>query len=136
MQFVHGQFAYTPRATTVHTHMRDVLRERRGVCQDFAHVLLGMCRAVRIPARYASGYLYNGGGGLAGTEASHAWCEVYLPGVGWRALDPTNNQPADERYIKIGVGRDYADIAPVRGNYKGTTRKTMTVQVSVTRLDG
>ncbi|EEF62836.1 transglutaminase family protein [Pedosphaera parvula] len=136
MRYIHGSFTYTPQSTNVNTMVEEVIQLRRGVCQDFAHLMLGMCRSLKIPARYVSGYLYNGPGGvLQGSQASHAWCEVYLPQLGWRALDPTNNQPADENYVKVAVGRDYADIVPVKGSYKGTREKTMTVHVEVTSLE-
>jgi transglutaminase-like putative cysteine protease len=135
MRFIHSRFTYDPSATNVNTHMIEVLQQQRGVCQDFAHVMLGMCRAMRIPARYVSGYLYNGPADqLTGAQASHAWCEVFVPDLGWRALDPTNNQPADERYIKVAVGRDYADAAPIKGNYKGTADRELAVEVQVTAL--
>jgi transglutaminase-like putative cysteine protease len=95
--------------------------------------MLGMCRSLKIPARYVSGYLYNGPlDQLEGAQASHAWCEVFIPDFGWRALDPTNDQQADERYIKVAVGRDYADIVPVQGTYRGAGTKKMTVEVNVT----
>jgi len=126
MRFVHAQFRYEPSSTTVHTHMRDVLRDKRGVCQDFAHVMLGLCRVLKIPALYVSGYLAT-----ETASATHAWVEVLIPGVGWRALDPTHNRPVDEAYIKIAVGRDYADVPPVTGNYKGTTNRTMSVAVNI-----
>jgi transglutaminase-like putative cysteine protease len=133
MQFIHSNFEYVPAATTVNTPIAEVIEHRKGVCQDFTHVMLGMCRALRIPARYVSGYLYNGPKDeLEGAQASHAWCEVYIPDYGWRGLDPTNNQQADERYIKVAVGRDYADIVPVQGSYRGTGMKKMTVEVNVT----
>ena len=136
MRFVHNNFSYTPLATHANTHMLEVLEQRRGVCQDFAHVLLGMCRTLKIPARYVSGYLYNGPADqLVGAQASHAWCEVFVPDFGWRALDPTNHRLADEHYVKVAVGRDYADIVPVKGHYKGTRDKTMTVEVRVTRME-
>jgi transglutaminase-like putative cysteine protease len=135
MRFTHGNFAYVPNSTHVGTVMTEVIAQGRGVCQDFAHVMLGMCRSLKIPARYVSGYLYNGPDGqLLGSQASHAWCEVFLPGIGWRALDPTNNQLADERYVKVAVGRDYADIVPVKGSYKGPREKSMKVTVQVTHL--
>lgn len=134
MRFIHDHFAYVPSSTSVSTHMTDVINQRRGVCQDFTHVMLGMCRSLRIPARYISGYIYNGPEEhLTGSQASHAWCEVYLPGIGWRGLDPTNSRQADEHHVKIGVGRDYADIVPVKGRYRGTSKKTMSVEVSVKR---
>lgn len=126
MKFVHGQFKYEPNSTSVHTHMRDVLRERRGVCQDFAHVMIGLCRTLKIPALYVSGYLAT-----EAASATHAWVEVLIPGIGWRALDPTHDRQADETYVKIAVGRDYADVPPLTGNYKGTTDRQMQVQVSI-----
>lgn len=136
MAYVHKEFVYTPNVTTVHTHMRDVLEDKRGVCQDLAHVMIGFCRAIGIPALYVSGYLYNGPRDqLIGTQASHAWCEVFLPGIGWRGLDPTNNQQVDERYLKLAVGTDYADVPPVRGTYKGTTNRKMSVEVHIESLE-
>ena len=136
MGHVHSTFTYTPNVTSVHTHMRDVLHDRRGVCQDFAHVMLGLCRAIHIPALYVSGYLYNGPlDQLLGSQASHAWCEVFIPGLGWCGLDPTNNQRTDERYIKLAVGSDYADVPPVRGHYKGTTDRRMDVEVQVSQIE-
>jgi transglutaminase-like putative cysteine protease len=136
MQHIHREFAYSPTATNVHTHMREVLRLKRGVCQDFAHVMLGVCRALKIPARYVSGYLYNGPADqLRGAQASHAWVEVYLPGLGWHGLDPTNNGQPDERYVKIAVGRDYSDVTPIKGTYRGTPERKLSVDVLVTALD-
>jgi transglutaminase-like putative cysteine protease len=136
MRFIYGKFAYVPNSTTVSTVMTEVIAHRRGVCQDFTHVMLGMCRSLKIPARYVSGYLYNGPDGhLLGSQASHAWCEVYLPDLGWRALDPTNDKLADERYIKVATGRDYSDIVPIQGSYKGTRTKTMKVSVKVVHLE-
>jgi transglutaminase-like putative cysteine protease len=136
MAHVNQAFTYTPAATTVHTHMRDVLRLRCGVCQDFAHVMIGLCRALKLPARYVSGYLYNGPADqLRGAQASHAWVEVYLPEFGWRGLDPTNNQQPDERYVRVAVGRDYADVSPLRGRYHGTGERKMSVDVLVSALE-
>jgi transglutaminase-like putative cysteine protease len=132
MSLVFREFSYDPGATTVQTHVNEVLRGRRGVCQDFAHVMLAMCRALGMPARYVSGYLYNGPRqSLRGAQASHAWCEVFVPGTGWSGLDPTNDQPADERYVKVAVGRDYADVAPVQGRYRGTAEQELAVEVDV-----
>jgi transglutaminase-like putative cysteine protease len=133
MQFIHSDFEYEKASTTIYTPVAEVIEKRKGVCQDFTNVMLGMCRSLKIPARYVSGYLYNGPKDqLEGAQASHAWCEVYIPDLGWRALDPTNNQQADERYIKVAVGRDYADIVPVQGTYRGAGTKKMTVEVNVT----
>ncbi len=124
MRFVYGHLKYESASTHVHTHMRDVLAQRRGVCQDFAHVLLGLCRAVKIPARYVSGYLAT-----EAASATHAWIEVLLPGLGWRGLDPTHNCQPGETYVKLAVGRDYADVAPVSGHYVGTTERRLEVLV-------
>lgn len=136
MHWVHAEFRYEAGSTSVNTHIEEAFRLRRGVCQDFTHVVLGLCRAVGIPARYASGYLYNGPrDSLVGAQASHAWPEVFLPGVGWIGFDPTNDTLADERYIKVAVGRDYDDVAPVRGSYHGSGHCKMTVTVEVEKLD-
>lgn len=130
MQYVHQNLVYQPNSTHVHTHMREVLAARHGVCQDFAHVMLGLCRSLQIPALYVSGYLAT-----ETASATHAWIEAFVPGKGWQALDPTHNRQLDEAYVKIAVGRDYADVPPVRGTYTGTTERTMTVDVKVQKRD-
>lgn len=135
MAWIHREFRYEAGVTSASTHLEEAFAMRCGVCQDFTHVMLGLCRSVGIPARYASGYLYNGPrDSLVGAQASHAWSEVYLPGAGWIGFDPTNNTLADERYVKIAVGRDYDDVAPVRGSYNGTGHCRMEVQVEVEKL--
>ncbi len=135
MEWIHREFHYEPGATGVKAHLEESFALKRGVCQDFTHVMLGMCRTVGVPARYASGYLYNGPrDSLVGAQASHAWCEVYLPGAGWIGFDPTNNTLADERYVKIAVGRDYDDVAPVVGSYRGTAHCRLEVCVEVEKL--
>lgn len=136
MRHIKGEFRYAPDATHVHSRACDVLQLRAGVCQDFAHVMIGLCRALKIPARYVSGYLYNGPADqLKGAQASHAWVEIYLPGLGWIGLDPTNDQIVDGRYVKIAVGRDYADVPPIRGSYIGPAQSAMTVDVLVTAME-
>ena len=130
MRFVHTHLTYESKSTQVHTTMRDVLTLRRGVCQDYAHVMLGLCRTLRIPALYVSGYLAT-----EIASATHAWVEVFIPGFGWQGIDPTHNCLPDQNYVKIGVGRDYADVPPVSGTYKGTTERTMTVDVKISRRD-
>lgn len=135
MEWIHREFRYAPGSTAVTTHLVETFAIRRGVCQDFTHVMLGMCRAVGVAARYASGYLYNGPkDSLVGAQASHAWCEVYLPEAGWIGFDPTNNTLADERYVKLAVGRDYDDVAPVVGSYRGSGHCRMEVRVEVEKL--
>lgn len=135
MGCIYREFTYAPQTTTASTHIREVLETKRGVCQDFAHVMTGLCRALGIPARYVSGYLYNEGSDvLRGTQASHAWCEVYIPEHGWYGLDPTNNTFADERHIKLATGRDYHDAAPVTGHFDGPPGATSMLEVEL-RID-
>lgn len=132
MHEVHRGFRYEPNATDVSTRSDDVLKSRAGVCQDFAHVSLGLLRSLKIPARYVSGYLYNGPADqLKGAQASHAWVEAYLPGHGWCALDATNDRLVDGQYVKVATGRDYADVSPLRGTYRGTPLRQLTVDVLV-----
>jgi len=128
-------FTYDTKATSVQTTIDDAIRWRAGVCQDFAHIMIGVARLAGIPARYVSGYLFSGqAGGVLGAEASHAWCEFYLPPHGWVGFDPTNDTAIDDRFAKIGVGRDYRDVSPVRGVYKGASRSTMSVNVEMEAL--
>ena len=132
MEFIHREWEYQPDATTASTHMEEVLHNRRGVCQDFAHLMIGLCRSLGIPARYVSGYLYNGPEAhLRGAQASHAWCEVFLPGHGWFGFDPTNNIAAEEWHVKIATGRDYDDAAPVSGHFSGPPGVNSSLEVTV-----
>ena len=125
-RFVHSHLKYVSSSTSVHTHMQEVLAQRHGVCQDFAHVALGLCRAVKIPALYVSGYLAT-----EAASATHAWIETFLPEIGWRGVDPTHNCQVNQSYLKIAVGRDYADVAPVSGHYKGSQQRQMDVSVQI-----
>jgi len=138
MGFINREFKYQSASTNVHTHMREVIQAKTGVCQDFAHVMIGLCRALKIPARYVTGYLYNGPAEqLKGAQATHAWVEVYLPGPGWCGLDPTNNRVTDGHYVKVAVGRDFADTTPHKGTYRSSNpgKGKLMVDVLVTRLD-
>jgi transglutaminase-like putative cysteine protease len=130
-QHIYRRFAYRPNSTGVNTRATDVLKLRMGVCQDFAHVHLGLCRSMGVPARYVSGYFFNDTRRPGEIEASHAWVEAWVPGHGWAAYDPTHDRMADERYVKVAVGRDYADIRPVNGTYRGAPTRTLKVEVSV-----
>jgi transglutaminase-like putative cysteine protease len=130
-EHIYRRFAYRPKTTGVNTLATDVLKLRMGVCQDFAHVHLGLCRSMGIPARYVSGYFFNDTRRPREIEASHAWTEAWVPGYGWVAYDPTNQRPADERYVKVAVGRDYADIRPVNGTYRGAPTRSLRVTVKV-----
>ena len=133
---IYRRFAYRPHTTGASTRATDVLKLRMGVCQDFAHVHLGLCRSIGIPARYVSGYFFNNTRRAREPEASHAWIEAWLPGYGWAAYDPTHDRVADERYIKVAVGRDYADISPVSGTYRGAPTRSLKVHVSVREAKG
>ncbi len=114
-------FTYDRSATSVRTTVDESVRLRGGVCQDFAHILVALCRFHAIPARYVSGYIFSGQeSAILGAEASHAWCEAYLPPHGWVGYDPTNDKRIDDGFVKIAVGRDYRDVSPVRGVYKGS----------------
>jgi transglutaminase-like putative cysteine protease len=138
MVTIYSTFTYDPTATDVHTTVVETIKLRRGVCQDFAHLMIAVCRMKGIPARYISGYHFIGdlqGGHADFTQASHAWVEAYVPGVGWLGFDPTNNGLMDWRYVKIGHGRDYNDIVPVKGVYSGTSKQTLSVEVDVRVLN-
>jgi transglutaminase-like putative cysteine protease len=148
---------YEQHVTTVATTVPEVLKGGAGVCQDFAHVLLGLCRAVNIPARYVSGYIVARAGGPAqsqtlgsmsqsqllpgpvgpsrGAGASHAWVEAYTPTHGWRGFDPTNDLLASTHHVKMGIGRDYADVPPTRGTFRGLAQEQLAVDVVTRVLD-
>lgn len=133
MRAVFYSMKYEPGTTNVHTSSQEVLALQAGVCQDFAHLMLSLCRSNNIPARYVSGYLY-GPSSSADNAASHAWVDVFIEGKGWISLDPTHNCAQSERYVRIGIGRDYADVPPTRGTYKGTAEEKLSVKVSVREL--
>jgi transglutaminase-like putative cysteine protease len=135
------EFAFDPGFSDVSTPLADVLTHRRGVCQDFAHLAIGTMRSLGLPARYVSGYVENepapGEPKMVGADASHAWCSVYIPGWGWLDVDPTNDQVPPRCHVTVGWGRDYADVAPVRGVVFGSpAAQELVVAVEVTRLDG
>jgi transglutaminase-like putative cysteine protease len=135
---INSSFRYEPGVTDVHSTSAVVMALGRGVCQDFAHIMLAVCRELNVPARYVSGYLFGGGSTPDGhDEASHAWCEVYCGDArGWTGFDPTHKTlVVDDRYIKIGTGRDYGDVPPVRGTYKGTSAEKLSVAVRVSSLE-
>jgi transglutaminase-like putative cysteine protease len=138
MARIHAEFAYEPGFTNVATPLEAVFRHRRGVCQDFAHLAIACLRAIGLPARYISGYLETeappGQDKLVGVDATHAWCSVYLPGGTWVDFDPTNNQLPGERYITLAMGRDYGDVAPVKGIVLSSGEHELDVSVDVRRL--
>ena len=137
-QQLYQSFDYKPKSTRVDSPIDRALTTRAGVCQDFAHIAIALIRTrLRIPCRYVSGYLYHDEHARDRSEeaATHAWIEAYLPELGWVGLDPTNNLVAGERHIRTAIGRDYADVPPTHGLYRGRTRSELTVAVRVTRSE-
>jgi transglutaminase-like putative cysteine protease len=132
---IHADFEFEPGATTVSTQVDEVLEQRSGVCQDFAHLMLACLRGQGLPARYVSGYLRTdpppGRARLLGVDASHAWVAAYSPKHGWVELDPTNDTRADQRYITLAWGADFADVVPLRGVILGGRGQSMGIAVSV-----
>ncbi|WP_025691874.1 transglutaminase family protein [Paenibacillus zanthoxyli] len=134
---IYEQFTYDPGATSVNTTVKKALKLKRGVCQDYAHLMIAVCRSVGLPSRYVSGYHYVSdlqGGNADFEQASHAWVETHIPGTGWLGFDPTNNVEVNWRYVKLGHGRDYKDIVPVKGVYRGVAGE-LEVTVDVQLLD-
>jgi transglutaminase-like putative cysteine protease len=129
------RFAYSPRSTRVDSPIDDALTTRSGVCQDFAHISIALVRQLGVPCRYVSGYLSGDAedGVRSSDDATHAWFEAFLPDLGWVGFDPTNNLIASDRHIRVAIGRDYADVPPTRGVYKGDSamRSELGVAVSV-----
>jgi transglutaminase-like putative cysteine protease len=138
MRRIHTDFAFTPGFTMVSTPLSVVMRERKGVCQDFAHLAIACVRSMGLPARYVSGYIETispvGVEKLIGVDASHAWFSVYIPDLGWLDFDPTNNVLPGDQHITIGWGRDYADIAPMKGVLLSSGTHRLAVFVDVKRL--
>jgi transglutaminase-like putative cysteine protease len=139
---IHREFAYDPTATTTSTPVEEVFALKRGVCQDFAHLQIACLRSLGLAARYVSGYISNerppgtdGPGGMVGADASHAWLACWGGCDGWLDVDPTNDCPAGTLHVTIGWGRDYADVAPVKGVCIGGGAHGMEVAVLVSRID-
>jgi transglutaminase-like putative cysteine protease len=132
------EFKYEPTATDVSTPLAQVLRERCGVCQDFAHLAVGCLRSLGLAARYVSGYLETrpppGRTRLVGADASHAWASVYVPGFGWLDFDPTNNVFPSLGHVTVAWGRDYSDVSPLKGVVLGGGAQQVTVSVDVERV--
>ena len=138
---VYEALSYVKKSTAVDSPIEDALQSRRGVCQDFAHIMISLVRNVNIPCRYVSGYLYHNSenaGNVADRStdgATHAWVEALLPGLGWIGFDPTNNLIVGGRHIRTAVGRDYADVPPTLGTMKGPAETELQVRVRVTPSD-
>jgi len=131
---IHAEFKYEPNTTSIDTPVLEALKTKRGVCQDFSHVLIGALRSQRLAARYVSGYLRSGAD-YQGAEASHAWVSVYLPGTGWVDVDPTNDVRPATGHLTLGWGRDYGDVTPVKGIALGGGQQLVEVEVRVEPID-
>jgi len=127
---IYRTFEYSPKTTRVDSPIDEALSLRKGVCQDLAHIMITLARHLQIPCRYVSGYLYRGEGRSTG-EATHAWVEAYLPDLGWVGFDPTNNTVTDERHVRVAIGRDYADVPPTRGVFRGKAESELAVTVRI-----
>lgn len=136
---IYRDFEFDPKATTVHTPLEELLKLRRGVCQDFAHLAIGCVRSMGLPCRYVSGYLRTtpppGKPRMIGADASHAWASVHCGPLGWVDFDPTNNALIGESHISIGWGRDYGDVCPIQGVFVGGGEHSMGVSVDVIPAD-
>lgn len=130
-RFIKDQFTYAQDVTHASSPIDDVLREKKGVCQDFAHLMIGILRSFGLPTRYVSGYLHRPGR----ESQSHAWVETWLPTVGWFGIDPTNDCLIDENFVKVAVGRDFTDVPPNKGVCRGTADQTISVRVETRELD-
>lgn len=139
MQRIYTDFTFKPGATNVTTTLKEVMKERKGVCQDFAHLAIACIRSVGLPARYVSGYIETeapeGKEKLFGVDASHAWFSIYIPNTGWIDFDPTNNIIPGQQHITIGWGRDYADITPLKGVILSSGKHKLSVSVDVRRTN-
>jgi transglutaminase-like putative cysteine protease len=149
---IHRDFRYDPSATSLATPLHDVLAQRHGVCQDFAHVMIGALRSIGVPARYVSGYVRTASGArsepqasedrqdavgvaMVGSEASHAWAQVYAPESGWTDFDPTNDVVPSDQHVVLGWGRDYDDVSPIQGVTLGGGLQTVSVDVELRPRD-
>ncbi|GAC1659439.1 MAG: transglutaminase family protein [Acidobacteriaceae bacterium] len=134
--WLHSSLTYEPGSTVVGTSVAEVLAKASGVCQDYAHAACALLRSLQIPARYVSGYFAPReiGPGEEVDAQSHAWVEAFVPGWGWWGIDPTNDNVAGERHIKVGHGRDYSDVVPFHGVHSGTAAQTLSVHVTIQNI--
>jgi hypothetical protein len=138
MSRIFKDFKFDGTFSKVDTPIAEVFKHRKGVCQDFAHIMISGLRSLGIPARYVSGYIETlptpGKEKLVGVDASHAWVAIFFPGFGWVDFDPTNNLIPGEQHISVACGRDYLDVSPVRGIFHGLSEHTLTVNVDVSEV--
>jgi transglutaminase-like putative cysteine protease len=131
---LYSSFEYALKSTRVDSPIDDAIRTRQGVCQDFAHIMISLVRTLKIPCRYVSGYLHRRveDHDRSAEDATHAWVEALLPQLGWVGFDPTNNLIATDRHVRTAIGRDYADVPPTKGIFRGKTASELSVAVRVT----
>jgi len=134
LQLIDEKFVYQKGVTSAASPITDILEHGRGVCQDFTHLMIGLARALKIPARYVSGYLHPDRQRLRGYTQTHAWVEIFFPSVGWIGVDPTNNCIVGENFVKVAIGRDFHDVTPNKGVYKGKGEETIDASVSSEEL--
>jgi len=131
---LYDSLEYVPKSTKVDSPIDDAIRNQQGVCQDFAHIMIALVRTLRIPCRYVSGYLHRRveDHDRSTDGATHAWVEAFLPQLGWVGFDPTNHLVAGDRHLRTAIGRDYADVPPTKGVFRGETASQLSVAVRVT----
>lgn len=135
-QYIFDNFKYIKGITNVETTVDEILEFKSGVCQDFVHLMLQILRTMGIPGRYVSGYICPNKDGMRGEGATHAWVEVWIPGNGWKGIDPTNNIWVTNNHVKLAVGRNFSDCSPVKGSFKGPAKQNLLVYVSIGYEDG
>jgi len=129
LKLLSDRFAYQKGVTTSASPITDILEKKSGVCQDFTHLMIGMCRAMGIPARYVSGLVHPDANKYRGLTQTHAWCELFFPSTGWVGFDPANGCLIGENFVKVAVARNFSDVPPNRGLYKGAASETIEVSV-------
>ena len=129
--FIHRSFQYAPDVTLASSPVDEILEKGKGVCQDFAHVMIAVLRSLSVPARYVSGYIHRPNK----ESQSHAWCEAWVPEVGWVGVDPTNNRVIDDRFVKVAIGRDFTDVPPNKGVCRTAGKESISVRVETRELE-
>jgi transglutaminase-like putative cysteine protease len=129
-EYIRTHFEYAPDVTLANSPIDDVLEQGKGVCQDFTHLMIAVLRSFGIPSRYVSGYIHRPNE----HSQSHAWCEVWLPDLGWFGVDPTNDSPVNEHYVKVAIGRDFTEVSPNKGTYRGEANEEIFVRVETRTL--
>jgi transglutaminase-like putative cysteine protease len=135
LDLINTRFTYQPGLTTAASPITDTLEHGCGVCQDFTHVMIGLARAINIPARYVSGLVHPDRERYKGFTQTHAWCELYFPSTGWVGFDPTNRSTVTQNFVKVAIGRDYRDVPPNKGVYRGKAAESIAVSVHSEELE-